>query len=105
MATRLRAPFRVQTSGMNSPVASANPATTPVASWVWLLRLANAVPLVPSETPRTRPTPQARAGGHVVAGPGAGLHPLGRVTDDLRRAPPPAAARARPKASSTRSSR
>ncbi len=74
MATRLRAPFRVQTRGMNSPVASANPATVPVGSWVWLVLRVNAVPLVPRETtaapadtPRPRPAamlspvPAARA--------------------------------------------
>ena len=50
VATRFRAPFKVQTSGRNSPVASANPATTPELSWVCSPVSVNTVPLVPSET-------------------------------------------------------
>lgn len=64
VATRFRAPFKVQTSGRNSPVASANPATTPELSWVCSPVSVNTVPLVPSETapnPRVSPRPNPAA--------------------------------------------
>ena len=40
----------MQTSGRNRPVASANPATAPLASCVGVSDTANAVPLVPRDT-------------------------------------------------------
>lgn len=63
-ASKMRAAFKVQTSGRKCPVPSANPATSPVASCVGVFETANAVPLVPSETttsPGSAPTPIAAA--------------------------------------------
>ena len=49
-ASIMRAAFNVQTRGKKRPVASAKPATAPVASWVGVSETAKAVPDVPSET-------------------------------------------------------
>ena len=46
----MRAALSVHTSGKKRPVASANPATAPLASCVGVSETAKAVPLVPSET-------------------------------------------------------
>ena len=86
VATRLRAPFRVQTRGMNSPVASANPATVPVGSWVWLVLRVNAVPLVPRETTAApADTPRPRPAAMLSPVPGGQGHTGRGVADDLGR--------------------
>ena len=61
----------VHTSGRKRPVASAKPATAPVASAVGVSLTAKTVPDVPSEI-ATSPgaSPSAERGGHVVAGAG-----------------------------------
>ena len=58
------AAFSVQTSGRNCPVASANPATSPLGSEAAVLATAYAVPDVPAEitaSPVRSPTPIAAA--------------------------------------------
>ena len=77
MATRLRAPFRVQTRGRNSPVASAKPATVPVESRLCRVDLVYAVPLVPTETTAVPLSPKARPAAMLSPVPAARAMPSG----------------------------
>ena len=63
-ASSTRAALRVQTSGRNRPLASANPATMPEGSAAGRSETANTVPEVPTETttsPGLAPSPRAAA--------------------------------------------
>src|SRR5580693_212572 len=72
MASRTRAPFRVQARGRKRPVASAKPAIMPVGSATGLSTTAATTPDVPMETttsPGPAPTPRAAAALSPVPGP------------------------------------
>src|SRR5258705_10642615 len=71
-APSTRAAFRVATRGRKRPVASANPATAPVASAAGVAATQNTVPDVPMGTitsPSTAPTPRAAAALSPAPGP------------------------------------
>ena len=71
-ASSTRAALSVQTSGRNAPVASANPATMPVASAVGAAEIAETTPEVPIETatsPGRMPKPSAAAALSPAPGP------------------------------------
>ncbi len=83
MVLSTRAALSVQTSGRNRPVASAKPATSPLASAVGVSATAATTPLVPIDTvtsPVTAPSPSAAAMLSPVPGPStapAAVRPTG----------------------------